>query len=210
MGWIWSGFLCLNHGKNISASQTDSQWSRLRWRWVSERSRPCPGGGSQRIWLSPLGSDPCACNSQQSEEFWMVFGCVHPPSACPGRWEVSGESEPAAVGRAALVDQRAVQERGLSLVAAARQPRGHGAQLLVAPPEQEGKGFVQAPLRSQRRRLPGWDLHHRLGHRDKPPCWEPPPRAASSPPAATRGSGLAAAGGRSLGEASHTGPSGSG
>lgn len=100
----------------------------------------------------------------------MFFGCVHPPSASPGHWEVSGESEPAAVGRTALVDQRAVQEHGLSLVAAACQPLGHRAQLLVAPPEREGKGFVRAPLRSQRRGLPGQDPHHRLGRRHRPPC----------------------------------------
>lgn len=104
------------------------------------------GGSSRRIRSGPWWNVPTMPVIHGSLRMWEFFWIATHLLFSPDFPFTSGRSEPAARGRAALVHQRAVHERFLSLVAAVAQLRDHRGQLLVAPPEQRTQTVCPSPV----------------------------------------------------------------
>lgn len=123
--------------------------------WQTQPKCSKEGGGALQELISKLhpctkhsGVDPAAATLRRWEFLYpsahhghFSLPQISPPS-CALHWQgwhnlpvTCAESQPAGAGGAA-VHQGAVHERFLSLVAAVLELRGHGAQFLVAPPEQ--------------------------------------------------------------------------
>lgn len=139
----------------MSASQTEAPWLPLRYQVTQGRSSGFRAGasGAARGYTRGICSGTRqACNSRPTEDFGIFWGGLQPTFGLPwglGFPVAPGESQPAAAGRTALIHQRAVRQRFLSLVAADPRLRGHRAQLLVAPPAGRMPTICPSPVHSR-------------------------------------------------------------